>query len=423
MRRATGFFSDFVSIIFKYIGVRGVARFQSILIETSLFFGIVECKSYHGDFMTDHNLKSFDIPDVMKAMVLKGHGGLDQLVWHEDWPVPTPQPGHVLIRVGACGLNNTDINTRTAWYSKEVTDAVGEGGKAGFDHADDRDGSWSSNPISFPRIQGADVTGYIVAVGDGVDPQRIGQRILVDPWILSSDWQNVDKAIYFGSECDGGFAEFTTVPSQNAVAIKTDLSDAELATFSCAITTAENLVNRTGLKPGETVVIAGASGGVGAYACQLSLLRGAQVIALSSPSKSEALKKMGVHHVIDRNSPNLAAEIKSVAGGDIAVALDVVGGKMTSVLTEVLAQFGRYSTSGAIAGSMIDFDLRSLVYKDLQMTGATIVPPGTMARLVALIENGLIKPNLAASYPLAELHQAQQAFLEKRHFGNIVVTC
>ena len=362
-------------------------------------------------------------PEKMRAMVLEGHGGLDQLVWHEDWPVPHPKPGEVLIRVAACGLNNTDINTRTAWYSKEVQSAIAEGGAEGFADANDDSGSWSSNAMVFPRIQGADVTGHIAAVGEGVDQSRIGERILVDPWILNTPWQNPDQAIYFGSECDGGFAEFTTIPSINALRIETDLTDAELATFPCAISTAENLVNRTGLKPGETVVIAGASGGVGSYACQLSRLRGAQVIALASAAKKEALLAMGVDHVIDRNSPQLMQEILDASKGQVDVALDVVGGSMTPILLEVLCQFGRYSSSGAIAGPMIDFDLRALVYKDLQMTGATIVPPGTMGRLVHLIERDLIKPTLAATFHLSQLHDAQEAFMAKAHSGNIVVEC
>ena len=171
------------------------------------------------------------IPDVMKAMVLKGHGGLDQLVWHQDWPVPQAKAGEVLIRVAACGLNNTDINTRSGWYSKEVKTGIDAGGASGFDAADDDSGSWSSNAITFPRIQGADVTGHIVAVGESVSSDRIGDRILVDPWILTSSWQDPDRAIYFGSECDGGFAEYTTIKSENALKIETDLSDAELATF------------------------------------------------------------------------------------------------------------------------------------------------------------------------------------------------
>ena len=195
----------------------------------------------------------------------KGHGGFDQLVWHEDWPVPQPKSGEVPIRVKACGLNNTDINTRTSWYSKSVKDGITEqGGADGFADAANESDSWSSNPIQFPRIQGADVTGEIVAIGADVSSSRLGERIIVDPWIFkTAHWRTLDSAIYFGSECDGGFAEYTTIPQENAIAISSSLTDLELATFSCALTTAENLVMKTHLKPGETVVIAGASGGVG----------------------------------------------------------------------------------------------------------------------------------------------------------------
>ena len=227
--------------------------------------------------------------------------------------------------------------------------------------------------------------------------------------------------MYFGSECDGGFADYATVPSENAIAISTPLTDAELATFSCAVTTAENLVAKTRLQPGETVVIAGASGGVGSFAVQLALLRGARVLAIASPAKADALAQLGAHHIIDRNSADLEAAIRAHAPQGADVALDVVGGGMTMPLLAALRQYGRYSSSGAIAGPMIGFDLRQLIYKDLQMTGATIVPPGTMARLAGLIESGALKPNLAARFALRDMHKAQEMFMAKTHTGNIVV--
>ena len=90
-------------------------------------------------------------------------------------------------------------------------------------------------------------------------------------------------------------------------------------------------------------------------------------------------------------------------------------------LINALRQGGRYSSSGCIAGPMAEFDLRQLIYKDVQLTGATIVPPGTMKRLVTMIEQGLIKPMLAMTFPLRELAQAQEAFITKKHVRNIVV--
>ncbi|MGX9182105.1 alcohol dehydrogenase family protein [Mesorhizobium sp. BHbdii] len=360
----------------------------------------------------------------MRAVILTGHGGLDKLEYREDWPVPTPGAGEVLIEVGACGLNNTDINTRTAWYSKQVTDGITPlTGSAGFTQAQAEIGSWGSSAIRFPLIQGADVAGKIVGVGDGVNAARIGERVMVDPWLLDTgDWMNLSRAIYFGSECNGGFAEYTTVRAQNALRITCELSDAQIATFPCAYTTAENLVARTGVKPGETVVIAGASGGVGSAAIQLCRLRGARIIAIASQAKIDLLRDLGADIVLDRETPELAEAIQNAAEGMVDVALDVVGGRTFSHLVTALRQGGRYSSSGAISGPVVDFDLRTLIYKDLQLTGATIVPPGTARRLVDLIERGLLRPLLAAEYALPDLAKAQQAFMEKRHVGNIVVT-
>ncbi len=359
----------------------------------------------------------------MRAMVLTGHGGLDKLEYHPDWPTPVPAAGEVVVRVGACGLNNTDINTRTAWYSRSVTEGITDaGGKQGFDSAESDNGSWGSASIRFPRIQGADVAGQIAAVGAGIDNARIGERVILDPWILASgEWLDASRSLYFGSECDGGFAEYTCIRSENALRIETSYSDAELATCPCACTTAENLVARSGLRPGESVVIAGASGGVGSAAIQLCRLRGARVIAIASAAKTEALQQLGADQVVDRNTADLEGAIIDAAAGPVDVALDVVGGNMFMPLINSLRQGGRYSTSGAISGPLVEFDLRQLVYKDLQLTGATIVPPGTMRRLVSLIEQGLLKPLLAQTFPLGDLGKAQEVFMLKQHIGNIVV--
>lgn len=360
----------------------------------------------------------------MRAVVLVGHGGLDQLVCRDDWPTPTPRADEVVVRVGACGLNNTDINTRTAWYSKTVRDGITDaGGKAGFDDAEAAQGSWSSSPVTFPRIQGADVAGHIAAVGADVDANRIGQRVILDPWLHGhGEWHLAENARYFGSECDGGFAEYVAIRASNAIPVSTPLSDAELATFPTVLTTAEHLVWRAAPQPGERVVISGASGGVGTMAIQLCLLRGARVIGISTPAKADHLMRLGCTAVVDRASSTLADDIRDAAGGPVDVALDVVGGDMFAPLVEALRQRGRYSTSGAIAGPVVEFDLRQLIYKDLQFTGATITPPGLFARACQLIDTSQIAPQLAATFPLAELGKAQEAFLAKRHVGNIVVT-
>ena len=124
----------------------------------------------------------------MKAVILTGHGGLDMLQYREDHPQPVAGPGEALIRVRACGLNNTDINTRTAWYSKEVSQGITENAVvAGFRDSSGRDGSWGNSVITFPRIQGADVCGAVESVGSDRDSVMVGKRVLIDPWFLDQD--------------------------------------------------------------------------------------------------------------------------------------------------------------------------------------------------------------------------------------------
>ncbi len=353
--------------------------------------------------------------------MLTGHGGLERLVYRDDWPRPEPGSGQALIRVGACGLNNTDVNTRTAWYSKGVTHATT--GEA-FESSKDDDGTWGGAPITFPRIQGADVCGRVEALGDGVEPDLLQERVLVDTWLR--DWDHpddLDKCGYFGSECDGGFADYTTADARNVHPIHSDLSDAELATFATSYVTAENLLNRARVAAGDSVLIPGASGGVGSALIQLAKRRGAMTIALCGASKAEAVKAIGADHVLPRTPGNLKAALRETIGRDqVSVVADVVGGPLWPQMIDVLARGGRYTCAGAIAGPIVSLDLRTFYLRDLTFTGATIVPPGVFADLVGYIERGEIKPLLVASYPLGDLVEAQRAFIAKRHAGKIVVT-
>ncbi|MGV6848098.1 MAG: alcohol dehydrogenase family protein [Marinibacterium sp.] len=357
-----------------------------------------------------------DLPDTMCAMVTMGHGGPDKLVWHTDWPRPDPGPGEVLIQVGACGLNNTDINTRTGWYARSVTGQTTDSDEgSGVGDAP----SWGGSPIAFPRIQGADICGRIVAVGDRVDPGRIGARVIADTWLRDPDDPgNKAMAGYVGSECDGGFAQFCTLPDRNALAIRSDLSDAELATFSCSYSTAEGMLDRAGVTASDTVLVPGASGGVGGGLVQLAKRRGARVIAMASTSKHSAVATLGPDRILPRSPGDLAA---ALSGEKLTVVADVVGGEDWPALIEALERGGRYVCSGAIAGPVVPLDLRTLYLHDLSFFGSTVTAPEVMENLVRYIEAGEIRPALAASYPLRDLHAAQAAFVAKAHTGNIVV--
>ncbi|WP_377191370.1 alcohol dehydrogenase family protein [Ruegeria meonggei] len=356
------------------------------------------------------------LPHTMKAMVTMGHGGLEQMVLHTDWPRPNPAAREVLIRVAACGLNNTDVNTRSGWYSKTVSDATTGGA---FEEVGEDDPTWGGAPITFPRIQGADICGEIVAVGEGVDSARIGQRVITDGWLRDpDDPQNMDKTGYYGSERDGGFAEYATTLAVNAVAITSDLSDAELATFSCSYSTAEGMLTRANVTAQDTVLVPGASGGVGGALVQLAKRRGARVIALASEAKHPDVAHLGPDVILPRAPSDL---LTALGTEKITVVADVVGGPYWPMLIDILERGGRYTCSGAIAGPMVEFDLRTFYLRDLTFTGSTVIDPQVMQNLVKYIEAGDIKPALAATYPLEELRDAQAAFIAKRHTGNIVV--
>ncbi len=354
--------------------------------------------------------------NTMKAMVLTGHGGLDKYVWHEDWPKPEPGPMEVLIRVGACGLNNTDVNTRTGWYSKEVSE---ETTGSAYASVADEDPTWGGAPITFPRIQGADVVGKVLAVGDGGDPGLIGKRVMTNGWLRDwSDPDNMGKAGYFGSEMDGGFSEFTKTDARNMAVVTSNLSDAELATFSCSYSTAEGMLSRAHVTSVDTVLVPGASGGVGGALVQLAKLRGARVIAMASEAKHGDVSNLGPDRILPRSPDDLR---RALGDEKVTVVADIVGGPYWPKLIDILERGGRYTCSGAIAGPMVTLDLRTLYLRDLTFTGSTVIPLNVFGDLVGYIERGDIKPVLAATYPLRELREAQQAFIDKKHTGNIVV--
>ncbi len=353
---------------------------------------------------------------TMHAVHLIGHGSFEMLQYREDVPIPSPQKGEVLIKVGAAGVNNTDINTRTAWYSKAVTTGTEEGGESGFAGADDDDGSWSGTPLQFPRIQGADCCGTVVAVGEGVDPKRVGQRVLVTAVQMDTTSDKDFYAATLGSEMDGAFAQYCVVADHETHAVNCDWSDAELASIPCAYSTAENLLHRVKLGA-EKILITGASGGVGSAAVQLAKRRGATIYAVASKAKFDDVKALGADHLIDRN----ADLIKELSTEALDVVVDLVAGPAWPSMLEVLKRGGRYATAGAIAGPIVELDVRTLYLKDLSLIGCTFQEPVVFENLVSYIERGEIRPVVAKTYPLKDIAIAQQDFLDKQFTGKLVL--
>lgn len=357
------------------------------------------------------------IPEKMKGVQLTGFGDFDKLKYREDIDVPTPKKGEVLIKIGAAAVNNTDINTRIGWYSKNVDKETNQGGSTGFGDDVDKDGSWLGETIKFPRIQGADACGQIVAVGDGVESSRVGERVIVRSVQALAPSKNGVECITWGSECDGGFVEYATALSDETFKIDSQLSDAELATFPCSYGTANNLVERVGIKEGDKVFITGTSGGVGSALVQLAKINGATVIGVVDPGQEDRVRGYGADTIIHRGDDY----IDKVGEMSVDVVLDMVAGDQWPQLMKILKKGGKYGICGAIAGPIVKFDVRDAYLKDLSLFGTTFQSTHAFKQLVTYIEQGKIKPVIGKEFELKDIVDAQKAFLSKKYIGKIVL--
>ena len=339
------------------------------------------------------------IPATMTAVLLTGHGGIDQLEVRDDVPVPIPRRDEVLIRVGASSVNNTDINTRTGWYSRQDEPGAQT--------------AWSGDAFAFPRIQGADCVGHIAAVGTDVPPGRVGERVVVR---TMQDPDRSGRPVTLGSEIDGAFAQFVTVRSAEAFAVATPLDDAHLGALPCSYSTAEGLLQRSGLGA-ERVLITGASGGVGSAAVLLARLRGSHITAVTSARKAAQVLALGADVVIDREADPVGA----LGANSVDVVIDLVGGTHFPALLEILRPGGRYAVSGAVAGAHVDLDLRDLYLKDLSLLGSTFTSRAVFTDLIGYVESGVLQPVVARTYPLTEIATAQTDFLQHEHVGKLVL--
>ncbi|GMA08693.1 alcohol dehydrogenase [Tetragenococcus halophilus subsp. flandriensis] len=357
-----------------------------------------------------------EIPKKMKGVYLTGFGGLDKLEYRTDIDVPRPKKGEVLVKIGAAAVNNTDINTRIGWYSKNVTTGTTVGGSEGFEDVD-TDGSWMGETLTFPRIQGADSCGKIVTVGDGVDKNRIGERVVIRNVQERPASLNGLECFTFGSESNGTFSEYTTARSEETFTINSELSDEELSVLPCAYATANNLICRVDVKENDTVLITGASGGVGSALIQLVKARGAKVIGVCSEENEELIKNIGADKIIFRGE-DYTEKLDEMS---VDVVLDIVAGDKWSQLLKILKKGGKLGMSGAIAGPIVNFDVRDLYLKDISIYGATYQTKGSMLQLIDFVEQGKVRPIIAKTYPLKDIVEAQKAFLSKKYVGKIVL--
>ncbi|MFU1477999.1 alcohol dehydrogenase family protein [Roseovarius sp. C7] len=352
----------------------------------------------------------------MMAVVTTGNGGYDKLDYRSV-PRPEPGPGEVLLQVLAAGMNNTEINTRLGWYSSSVTADTSGQSEAQETRAEAKeDGGWNG-ATPFPIIQGTDCCGRVVALGEGVDDTALmGTRALVRACMRPNGYEVMDN-IWMASDFDGAFAQFVKVPASEVFPVSCDWSDAELATIPCAYGTAENMLHRAALGPQDTVLVTGASGGVGSATVQLARRRGARVIAITSPSKADVIRDLGADEVLSRDADLIA----TLGENTVSLVVDNVAGPGFPTMLKLLQRGGRYVSSGAIAGPVVSLDMRDMYLKDIRLFGTTAWDAPVFPNLVSYIEAGEIKPLLAKTFPLSEIVTAQQEFLQKSHVGNFVL--
>lgn len=352
---------------------------------------------------------------TMKAIVTAGNGGYDMLHCREV-KMPELAKGEVLLQVLAAGVNNTEINTRVGWYSSSVktgTDAAVDAEEEDATHK--VDGGWNE-ATPFPFIQGTDCCGRIVAVAEGGDEARIGERVLVRACMRKTDYSSMEN-IWMASDFDGAFAQYVAVAEKEVFAVDCDWTDAELGTIPCAYATAENMVHRAQVKQGDHVLVPGASGGVGSAVVQLAKRRGATVTAIASKEKMAEVSALGADQVIERNEDVCA----HLGESSVDVVIDNVAGEAFGGLLDVLKRGGKYASSGAIGGPLVSFDMRTFYLKDLTLIGCTAWDEPVFPNLIGYIERGEIKPLVAKIFPLEEIANAQREFAEKTHVGNFVL--
>lgn len=351
----------------------------------------------------------------MQAIVTTGNGGYDQLVYTKV-AVPDIGQGEVLIKVLAAGVNNTEINTRLGWYSSSVDSSTNDTAKSITNHTvPTTDGGWNKQ-TPFPLIQGTDCCGLVVKLAKDVDDRLLNRRVLIRPCIREHGFNSLDN-LWMGSDFNGAFAQYVKIGVNEVFPVTCDWTDAELGTIPCAYGTSENMLHRVSLKAGETVLVTGASGGVGSATVQLSKRRGAKVIAIASKDKHAKISQLGADRLLDRPTDLIAA----LGEQSVDVVVDNVAGSGFASMLKLLKRGGRLVSSGAIAGPVVDFDMRDMYLKDITLTGTTAWDEVVFPNIISYIERAEIQPVLAKTFPLSSIAEAQKEFLLKKHVGKFVL--
>ncbi|MFC7366807.1 zinc-binding dehydrogenase [Vreelandella zhaodongensis] len=363
------------------------------------------------------------VPKTMSAMLLTGHGGVEKLQYRQDVLTPKPGLGQVLVQVTATAKNNTDRKAREGLYptkGKEEVTSFAMGG---------------SPTLTFPRIQGADIVGRVVAVGDGVETSRIGERGLLDFNIYADERRDINLTPdYYGHGADGGYADYVVVPADQFHHVPNpELQDAELAAMGmCSYQTAYHMMTSANVSAGERVLVTGASGGVGTALIQLCRIVGAIPYAVSQLDKADALLTLGAEAVIDRGDLSTFVErvMAETNGKPIDAVMDLVGGQMTDLFIDTMivdmqgrSSYPRLSIAGASGGNLSEMMWTRIYLYQVQIFGVSHGTREEAQQLIEWIRSGALKPVLHAAFKLSDLHNAERYFVNRgsNYLGKIVI--
>lgn len=325
----------------------------------------------------------------MKVAAIRSHGGPEAVVI-EDWPQPAPKPSEMLIKVEACGLNYLDVFVRRGMPGVK---------------------------IELPRIGGGDVAGRVETVGSNVDPSWIGRAVVLNPKLPSGG--------VLGEHMNGGLCEFMTAPEGQVLARPETLDAVTAAAIPITFGTAHRmLITRASLQPGETVLVLGASGGVGTACVQLARHLGAKVIACTSSSEKAArLRDLGADHVLDGSEESIATEVwKLTSKRGVDLAINYTGGDTWGDCLRATRKGGRLLTCGATAGHDCVIDMRFVWVRELTILGSTGYRQEDIAAMVAAVADGAMRPLIDKVLPLDRTAEGMQMLEDRTVIGKVVVT-
>lgn len=340
---------------------------------------------------------------TMRAAIFHENGG-PEVVRIEQVPRPDPGPGEVLVQVRAAAMNHLDL-----WVRRGI-------------------------PIdtTMPHIGGSDVAGIVAEVGQGVDPARVGERVVLNPSLWCGRCRECARGEeslcvryrILGEHTDGGFAEFVAAPALNAYVLPDEMAFEDAAALPISYGTAwRALVARARLQPGEDVLVLGASGGTAGAAVQIARLMGARVFAVTSGAENvERVRALGAHVVYDRAEEDFSrAVFRDTAKRGVDVVVENVGEPTWKGSLRALAPGGRLVTYGATAGPRAETDLRVLFWRQLQIIGTTMASRGEFEAMLRVALRGELRPVIDTVLPLDRAREAHERLETGSQFGKVVL--